>query len=444
MSPISDKEGQILRFELERLLSYEQLLELAKSTGFCKRIRKLHPIIFLQLIIFSPCLHSHPTVAEIWRKHANLTESTIAYSSYVDRLNDASLRFFKAVLNECIKSPATGMSLKLRKRYEKFVTVYIQDSTIVRLNKKLADRFPATRSRKIAAGIKISYLLNVLANGAAKISFVPERTAEIKTLRVGPWVKGSLLLIDLGFFKYQLFARINENQGYFISRVKSSSILIIKEFFSQVTDAQKELFTGRDLLSVLNELGGTSIDTTVLVQLKRRSYQGKQHQELYPFHCVGRVHPETGEWHLYLTNLSGEEFTVDEIVKLYRFRWEIESLFDETKNECTLGDIKVTRDGAVMTLLYAALIRQMVLKRVYLVMRSLMSEKERNKLSPDLYGRVFMEQMDLLLGVILDEWKECEQQLFGVNGWQMWFICLSHHSQQYHGSKLTRDTFLGR
>ena len=120
MSPISDKEGQILRFELERLLSYEQLLELAKSTGFCKRIRKLHPIIFLQLIIFSPCLHSHPTVAEIWRNHANLTESTIAYSSYVDRLNDASLRFFKAVLNECIKSPVTGMSLKLRKRYEKF------------------------------------------------------------------------------------------------------------------------------------------------------------------------------------------------------------------------------------------------------------------------------------------------------------------------------------
>ena len=57
MSPISDKEGQVLRFELERFLSYEKLFELAKITGFCKRIRKLHPIIFLQMIIFSPCLH---------------------------------------------------------------------------------------------------------------------------------------------------------------------------------------------------------------------------------------------------------------------------------------------------------------------------------------------------------------------------------------------------
>ena len=444
MSHISDKEGRILRFELERFLSYEKLFELAKRTGFCKRIRKLHPIIFLQLIVFSPGFHNHPTVAEIWRKHANLTKSTIAYSSYVDRLNDASLRFFKAVLDECIKSPTNGMSLKLRERYEKFVTVYIQDSTKVKLPKKLADRFPAGPKRRVAAGIKIAYLLNVLTNGAAKISFVPDRTAEIKTLRVGPWVKDSLLLIDRGFFKYQLFARINENKGYFVSRVKSTTKLVIKMFNSPVTYAQKEMFIGRDLVSVLKELDGTSIDTIVTVQLKRRSYRGKQRQEPYSFRCVGRVHPETGKWHLYLTNLSDEEFTVDDIADLYRFRWEIESLFDETKNECTLGDIKVTRDGAVMTLLCAALIRQLVLKRVYLVMRSLMNEWERNRLSPDLFGRVFIEMMDSLLKVILAEWDENGNQLFGVKGWQGLFIRLRRNSQQYHWSELAHNNIIER
>ena len=427
-----------------RLRPYDRLFELAKSTGFCKRIKKLHPIIFLQLIIFSPCLHNHPTVAEIWRNHADLIGSDIAYSSFVDRLNGASFSFFKKVINECIKSPATGMSLKLRERYDKFVTVYIQDSTIVRLNKKLAERFPATRSRRIAAGIKISYLLNVLSNGAEKISLVSERTAEIKTLRVGSWVKGSLLLIDLGFFKYQLFARIHENHGYFISRVKNSSKLIITEFHSPITDVQKEQFKDGDLLSVLKMLDCTTIDTTISVQFKRRSYLGKQRLELYQFRCVGRVHPETGEWYLYLTNLGVKEFTINEIAELYRFRWEIESLFDEAKNECTLGDIQVTREGAVMTLLCATLIRQLVLKRVYLVMRSLMSEHERNKLSSDLYGRAFIEQMDLLLEVILDEWKECEKQLFDAMGWQRWFNRLSHHSQQYHMAKLTRDAFVYR
>jgi len=336
------------------------------------------------------------------------------------------------------------MSLCLRQRYEKFVTVYIQDSTIVRLNKKLADRFPAARSRKIAAGVKISYLLNVLTNGADKISIVPERTSEIKTLRVGPWVKETLLLVDLGFFKYQLFARINENHGYFISRVKKSCDLTVVKFNSTVTDGQKEQFLGKDLVSFLDTSDSTFIDTTVSVKVKRRAYRGKQRGELYMFRCVGRVHAKTGKWHLYLTNLSTEDFTVDEIAELYRFRWEIESLFDEAKNECMLGDLKVSRQEAVMTLLYVTLLRQLILKRVYLVMRSLMSERERNKLSGDLYGRVFIEQMDRLLEVIIDEWKVEREQLAGVNGWKVWFTWLKVNSQQYHASRLTRDSFVFR
>ena len=199
MSLRIDKEGQILEKALERFLSYDRLIELSRSTGFIERLRKIHPVIFLHFFLFTACLHKHPTVAEIWRTYVDLTESDISYSSFVDRIGDSSLRFFQDVLEECIISPVSGMSLELRERYRKFATVFIQDSTIVRLHKKLADRFPASRSRKIAAGIKVSYLLNVLANGPRSISIVPERTAEIKTIHVGPWVKDSLLLIDLGF-----------------------------------------------------------------------------------------------------------------------------------------------------------------------------------------------------------------------------------------------------
>ncbi|GEM_PF-2698099 len=52
------------------------------------------------------------------------------------------------------------------------------------------------------------------------------------------------------------------------------------------------------------------------------------------------------------------------------------------------GTIKVTRDDAVMTLLCVTLVRQFVLKRVYPVMGSLMTEAERNRFTADLFGRV--------------------------------------------------------
>jgi len=50
-----------------------------------------------------------------------------------------------------------------------------------------------------------------------------ERTNDVKTLRIGPWVKDRILLIDLGFYKHQIFARIEENGGYFVSRLKNNA-----------------------------------------------------------------------------------------------------------------------------------------------------------------------------------------------------------------------------
>jgi hypothetical protein len=162
------------------------------------------------------------------------------------------------------------------------------------------------------------------------------------------------------------------------------------------------------------------------------------------FRCVGRVHPETGQWHLYLTNLSWEEFSVEDIATLYGFRWEIESLFDESKNECMLGDIRVTRDGAILTLVCAALIRQLLLKRIYLVMRSLMTESQRARVSPDLFGRAFIELMGLLLELALGYWNNDWSDRELLKGWQRYVERLSRHSRQYHPARLMRDNVLHR
>jgi len=438
------KEGQTIRFELERILPYTRIFELAKSTGFCKRVRKIHPVIFLQLLLFAPCVHSHATVAEIWRTYQNLTESDIAYSSFVGRLDDSASRFFKAVLDECIRSSVGIMALELQERYAHFVTVFSQDSTIVRVSKKLADKFPAARTRRVAAGLKISYVLNVLANGPRNVSIVPERTAEAKTLRLGPWVAGSLLLLDLGFYGYNHFARIHENHGFFVSRVKGGSKLTIKEIHSEMAKEQHDALVEQDLLSVITGLDIQSIDTTVTVQLKRRRYKGKQREEAYPLRCVGRVNPEDKKWRFYLTNLKKDDFTVDEIAELYRFRWEIESLFDEAKNECTLGDVGVKREGATKALLLIMLIRQVVLRRIYLVLRTLIDEANWQRLSRKFYGRVFIEQMDLLLEALMDEWRPPGEQVWGVRGYGLWFQRLSQNGLQYHLRELAHDAVLKR
>ena len=57
-------------------------------------------------------------------------------------------------------------------------------------------------------------MISAIANGPKTVALYPENTAEIKTLRIGPWIKDRILLVDLGFYKTQLFAR-GEEWGIF-------------------------------------------------------------------------------------------------------------------------------------------------------------------------------------------------------------------------------------
>ncbi len=75
-----------MRFELERFLSYGRIFELAQSTKFCQRLRKIHPVIFLQVFLFSSCVHRHATVAEIHRAYEAHTQANVTYSSTGIRL----------------------------------------------------------------------------------------------------------------------------------------------------------------------------------------------------------------------------------------------------------------------------------------------------------------------------------------------------------------------
>ena len=68
-------------------------------------------------------------------------------------------------------------------------------------------------------------MVSAVANGPKTVALYPETTAEIKTLKIGPWIKDRILLVDLGFYKTQLFARVAENRGYFVARIKKIWIM---------------------------------------------------------------------------------------------------------------------------------------------------------------------------------------------------------------------------
>ncbi len=72
----------------------------------------------------------------------------------------------------------------------------------------------AAREKGVAAGVKVSCVVSAVANSPKSVRIYPERTSEANILRLGPWLKDFILLIDLGYFKYRFF-EMNENKMNF-------------------------------------------------------------------------------------------------------------------------------------------------------------------------------------------------------------------------------------
>ena len=70
-----------------------------------------------------------------------------------------------------------GPNQVLKDKLAGFKDLAAQDSTIIRLHEKLAKRWPATRSRKVAAGVKVSLIISAVADGPKSVALYGERTS---------------------------------------------------------------------------------------------------------------------------------------------------------------------------------------------------------------------------------------------------------------------------
>lgn len=110
---------------------------------------------------------------------------------------------------------------------DRFRDLVVADATVFRPHDLLAETYPATHEDQ--AGAELHLIHNITEGTFERLDFTGERTHESSTFKNGSWVEGRLPLFDLGYFRHHRFARIDENGGYFISRLKQSSNSVIIE-----------------------------------------------------------------------------------------------------------------------------------------------------------------------------------------------------------------------
>ena len=387
---------------LRAMFPEEWLREAAKETGLIKRERKIDPVIMFWVLTLGFGVRLQRSLASLKRQYEKDSAETISDSSWYYRFTPEMVRFLHLCVIHGIEELAKEPNRKLTDKLDNFKDVLIQDSTIIRLHKSLAEKFPAVRSRNVAAGIKVGVLVSAVADGPKSVALYGERTAEIKTLKIGPWLKDRVILLDLGFYKHQMFARICENGGYFVSRLKGSVNPVIVSIHDENDGKRFQDFVGKPVREILPRLEGERLDAIVEISFKRRAYKGNQKQDTMNFRLVAIFNEDEQKHHIYLTNIQKDVLNAEDIATLYGARWDIELLFKELKSKYALNVVNTTNEQVIEAYIWIAMLTLLVSRRIYCLVRDANPGKKMVRYTQLRWSTIFAETASDLLTSVLN------------------------------------------
>lgn len=430
----SDHKNPLTRWQ-EELFSPDVVMEKARSSGFLKRKRKLNPCYLLSVLVFGISSHSKPSVEEIFRRYIDFDDDLdypekMRRQSFSDRVNENMVKFLREMLDYYIDRTASNSPAKLKGSVELLKDILIQDSSIIRLSKKLAEELPAVRTRTDAAGIKLHAVYSAVSHSLKSFEITDEKTHDSTKIKIDKNIKDILFLFDLGYYSHSLLAEIAKNDGFFVSRVKKTAKPKVEKIVSKSPLLEEQFRKGialNDFLARIPKTGIIDLECTFTARYKQKGKRTKTTYESFRVVCFW---DETEQiWHNYVTNLPDAACNAEEIYQLYRYRWIIELLFKELKSDYDLGKLLLARKPLVYVHVYSMLIRLVLSRNLYKIIISTIDESDQRHYGPLLWSKVFAEKASEFLSIL-------QQNIFGnesvAERWNKLELSLRHLARSRH------------
>jgi putative transposase len=377
---------------MNTLIPASRIRALSVETGAVKRKRKIDIVKLVWTLVLGFATGGKRSIAGLRRAFEIATEMAIVPSAFYDRFNRGLVKLLKALVAEVLDKLVPAAVAK-DGNFREVLTV---DSTVIRLHDLLEKPYPACRTNHTKAAAKAHVILNVIGRGLHSIKLTCERVHDGPVLRAGGWVRGKLLIFDLGYYRFQLFARIDACAGFFLTRLKEGANPII----TAVHVGSGAMLVGQKLQDVLGSLKRPVIDFEVEVSFSRREYGGSRSRAKARFRLAGIRNTETGRYHLYLTNIPVGKLDAEELAKLYEVRWVVELLFRELKGSYRLEDLPSSKRNVVECLIYATILSLAASRALYRAVAARM-KAEASRMPEERWGIVFASVALDILKIII-------------------------------------------
>jgi putative transposase len=344
---------QALRRETLGLVTRAEVEQLACESGFYRRRpREIRAFEFALCCALAAVVEGKRGFASVWRMLAAAAGVEVARSAVTQRFGSGSAKLLEALFCRALERVRGAACPELLSQLEQFRAVLAHDGSVLMLSPLLKKLFPATRTNSVQAAAKLHSTADLVHRRIVRVTLTGERSSEIDVARAEPVVAGTLYINDLGYTSYDYFAEVQRGGAQLLMRVKENANPTIVRVRHGVRAPAR---TARARLG-LQQARFTHNHATFDVDAEFKTTTG-----VIVLRVVGIWDEGTQKYHGYLTTLSPDDFTVEELATLYSLRWVIELLFKLLKSSCHLDHVDTSDPDALRTHIYASLLAATIL-----------------------------------------------------------------------------------
>lgn len=386
--------------QLHSAISETALTLLAKSTGFCERLRNIPASQFIVSLITSMASRQVETVADLQRQYSEHSGQQISYRAAYNQLSKEAFPVFAREVLVHLMNHLVNQSLSFSKtdKLSRFTHVFIQDGSSFALKDSLSGTFPGRFKEVSPSAIEIHVTMDLLADQPCSVSISPDTTGEREFLPAPSDLIDCLMLIDRGYFDLNWFDEVNSHQGYYIARCRNNVNPVVDEAWREDGKALKHV-KGKCLKDVADKL------------LKRQRVEFKVHwkddgKRKIKARLIAFWNADEKCYTWLITNLPRKEFTLDEVSETYRLRWQIELLFKEWKSYANLHKFNTGNpwlaEGLIWISIAASMLKRFLSSKVQYLFDIAISTRKVSMCCTGYF-------VQMMMGLIVDDRLKVEQ-----------------------------------
>jgi hypothetical protein len=358
-----------LETTLNHLLN-ERANELARTTGFVKRQRKLSGADFVQILTFGYLHHPQASLDQLTQA-AQIRGVEISSSGWHQRCTQTAATFLQAVLTELVEHVVSVQAVPIA-LFKRFKQVIIEDSSTIVLPAALKDHWPgcgggsSQDQERCEAALKLHVRLDLksgqLLGPRLSAGRVHELHGPLSQEKLEP---GSLYVADRGYWSLERLRALQAQKVRFCQHPKANTVF---------WDRQGKRI---DLLCVLpRTIGQIKVLHVCLRQrdpLPVRLIMVRVPEEVAELRrerlaseardkgkAVSPLQWELAQWTLIVTNAAAKHLEPTQALILLRERWAIELLFKLWKSQGQIDQWRSVQPWRALCELYAKLIAVVV------------------------------------------------------------------------------------